>query len=229
MISNDQLTSFYRKLEELRNNDPFSSTGKESDRSMARRLGISHRCIKLYREGQIPDLATLRKIKANAGLTEDEFVEMVYAAVGVEHENPKRIVPVYDMNKTLYINSEFTGEPVMMLSPNMFDKPVSVIRVAYRAVEVDPSNLFCDTRLDFCRWVFVFNVNKTDPVTNQLYVFHRRDGHLYLGRLIIRGRQMWISEGDDEAATKITLDTFNNSIVGQVVDVKPLYESKSQG
>lgn len=61
-------------------------------------------------------------------------------------------------------------------------------------------------------------------MANQLYVFHRRSGHLYLGRLIIRGRQMWISEGDDESATKITLDIFNKRVVGQVVDVRPVYE-----
>lgn len=156
MILNSQLTSFYVKLEGLRHNDPFSSTGKESDRSMARRLGISHRCIKLYREGQTPDLVTLRKIKNNAGLTEDEFVDLVYAAVGIEHENPKHTVPVYDINKTLYIDSEFTDKPVRTLNPKSFDKPVSVIRAAYRAIEVDPSNPFCDTMIGFSRWVFVF-------------------------------------------------------------------------
>lgn len=189
--------------------------GRESDRSFSKRIGVSHRSIKLYRDGQVPDIITLRRIASNLGLSEKGFMELVYAAEGKDISQ-SRDVPVYDIQSVTYQNSKFIGKPVDHLSCLMFHKPQSVVSAAYRAIKVDSSNPFCGDSTPGTDTIFVFNQNRVELQPNAVCVFVGSDDRLFIGRVIVRGRQIWLSKGNDDAAEKVSLSTFDESILGQI-------------
>lgn len=208
---------FYDEIEKMRRDDPHSPTGKESDRSLSRRIGVSHRNIKLYRDGQTPDIPTLRKIAGNIGLSEKDFLYLIYAAEGKTQEDVRsNDVPIYLQNETKYINSNFIGEPIRYLSHMAFNKPQSVVRAAFRGLQVNRNCRFVKA-WDDADVVFIFNINKIELIPNKTYVFHDQDGKMFLRKVIVRGRQIWLSDGDEDSAEKINLDKFNETVVGLVL------------
>jgi len=210
-----ELSLFYKEIEKLRKDDPYSFSGKESDRSLSARFGVSHRLIKLWREGNKPDLSTISMICERLNLSEDQFLTLVYTATGRNMTDDD--IPMFDQGEVKYIDCQLEGHTIGRISRFNFKAPVIVIKKAYRAIRLLEQDKFEDEDVPKGS-IVVLSLSRNEPLPSKLFVFANPDGTIYLRRCIIRGRQIWL-QGGPEDAYKIGTQEFQDTVVGQIMMV----------
>lgn len=73
----NQHTEFWLELDRFRADDPTTKTGRESDRSFARRIQCSSKLLTEYRRGMLPQPDTVKKICRNLGLSETQYLKFL--------------------------------------------------------------------------------------------------------------------------------------------------------
>lgn len=210
-----ELSIFYKEIEKLRRDDPYSFSGKESDRSLSARFGVSHRLIKLWREGNKPDLSTISMICERLNLSDDQFLTLVYAATGKKMTDDD--IPIFDQESVRYLDCQLEGHIVGRISRFNFKVPVTVIKKAYRAIRLLESDKFQDEDVPKgC--IVILSLSRNEPLPSKLYVFANPDGAVFVRRCIIRGRQVWL-QGGLEDAYKVGTQEFQDTVVGQIMMV----------
>jgi transcriptional regulator with XRE-family HTH domain len=210
-----ELSIFYKEIEKLRKDDPYSHSGKESDRSLSARFGVSHRLIKLWREGNKPDLSTISMICERLNLSEDQFLTLVYAATGKYMTDDD--IPIFDQTEVRYADCQLKGNTIGRISRFNFKVPVTVIKKAYRAIRLSEDDKFQDEDVPKGS-IVILSLSRNEPLPSKLYVFANPDGSVFLRRCVIRGRQIWL-QGGIEDAYKVGTQEFQDTVVGQIMMV----------
>jgi hypothetical protein len=126
-------------------------------------------------------------------------------------------IPMFDQGEVKYMDCQLVGHTIGRISRFNFKVPVTVIKKAYRAIRLSEEDKFEDEDVPKGS-IVVLSLSRNEPLPSKLFVFANPDGTIYLRRCIIRGRQIWL-QGGLEDAYKIGTQEFQDTVVGQIMMV----------
>jgi hypothetical protein len=208
-------TDFYKEFERLRLPDPASKSGYESDRQMAKRLGIHNKTITLYKRGATPHPQTISEMVNRGGYNQETFYRLLSAAAGKTKSLSDKMVPVY---RPINISSEGVSEstdPIMEVTcpPEIATK---VNKQNLIGIKLDENDTSCEPRISRGSIVVYSSEPCDEPVDGGLYVVHDEAGTRVCG-VRIRGKEMWMSVESLNDLVKVTKRHFQEYALGEVI------------
>lgn len=210
-----ETSKFYEEFDKLRLRDMSSRTGYESDRQMAKRLGIHNKTITLYKRGAVPHPQTVQMIIKAGGYNTETFQRLMSAAAnreGMRMAN-ERQVPVY-RKKDIGLDAQ-KGGPVFFLTVpvelnSRFQKGNLV------GVLLEDSDSSCEPRISRGDVAIYLDEPCEEPEDGKFYVFADARG-AQPALMRVRGREFWRSRENLEDLVKITRERFRRTTLGKVV------------
>jgi hypothetical protein len=214
-----ETTKFYEELDKLRLSDPTSPTGKESDRALAKRLGIANKSITLYRYGTLPRADTIRGFTKVGGYNTETLHRLLGAAAGEQSEAKpisERNTPVYYIDDVGIDGVAPGAKPIFNIGVPM-ELNVHVSRSSLVGVKIDGNDVTCEPRVPRGS-VVVYSNSPSDPENMALYVFCE-EGITHIAMLRVRGRSIWKSNARLEDLKQITSKEYEGTVLGKVIMV----------
>ena len=218
MMKEMHYTRFYEELDKLRLDDPASPTGKESDRAMGTRLGITNKTITLYRRGAQPKTTTILQIVEKGGYGADMFHRLSAAAAGEEVVKPmsESCVGVFAAEDVDRNGPRKTAKPLFDFTPPKFlNKNHS--RSSLMCIKIGDDYNNCEPNIPKGSCLLFANV-PCEPENFKLYVFATPKGAV--PRLVrVHGRQLWWSKSNLSDLEKVDRDEFDDAVLGKIIMV----------
>jgi hypothetical protein len=211
---------FYKEFDKLRLLDAASRTGYESDRQMAKRLGIHNKTITLYKRGAIPHPQTVQMIVKAGGYNTETFQRLMAAAAqrdGVVGVGESKI-PVYKQSDIGSDGILETAVPLFFLSAPM-ELNVLVSRKSLVGIKLDEDDNSCEPRIPRGYTVIYSSEPCDEPEDNKFYVFADEIGATP-AMMRVRRREIWRTGENLDDLVKISKKQFQETALGKVVMVQ---------
>lgn len=209
-------TRFYEELDKLRLDDAASPTGKESDRALGVRLGITNKTITLYRRGAQPKASTIRQIVERGGYGPDLFHRLSAAAAGEDMAKP-----MSESSVNVYLSKDVDSGGPKKTARSLFNFVPPILlnkkwaRSTLVCVKLDDDFQNCEPVIPRGSCVLYSNV-PSDPENYKTFMFATEKGAV--PRMVrVHGRQLWWTKNDINDLEKIERDDFDNAVLGEVV------------
>lgn len=216
MIRQVEHTRFYEELDKLRRDDAASPSGKESDRALGARLGITNKTITLYRRGAMPKASTILQIVEKGGYGSDMFQRLSAAAAGSEIAKPitESAVEVFSSEDVGRGGPKKKAKSLFdFVPPKFVTKKVSIPTLA--CIKMSEDFIACEPRIPRGSCI-LYTEAPCEPENYRLYVFITEKGAV--PRMIrVHGRQLWWSKSSLDDLEKIEKDDFVDNVLGEIV------------
>ena len=208
-------SDFYKEFEKLRLPDPGTKSGYESDRQMAKRLGIHNKTITLYKRGATPHPQTVSEMVRLGGYNQETFYRLLAAAAGKTRAMSDRMVPVYrakDVGRNGVLES---AEPIIQVTcPPELDTKVN--RQNLVGVMLDENDVSAEPRIPRGTIVVYSSEPCDEPEDSRLYVVHDEAG-TRVSAMRVKGKEIWMTAENLTDYAKITKALFSEYALGRVI------------
>lgn len=209
-------SDFYIEFNKLRLADPAGKRGgMESDRQMAKRLGIHNKTITLYKRGATPHPQTISEMVKRGGYNQETFYRLLAAAAGKAKSLSDKMVPVYRMNDIAADGPVEGADPIMEVTcPPEVATKVSLSNLM--GVRLDDTDASCEPRIARGSVVVYSSQPCDEPEDGGLYVFRSGNGIRVAG-VRVRGKEMWVTKDSLKEYEKIIKKDFQETALGRVI------------
>lgn len=210
------VTEFYKEFEKLRLPDPASKrSGFESDRQLAKRLGIHNKTITLYKRGAVPHPQTIAEMVRLGGYSQETFYRLLAAAAGRTKSGSNSMVSVYkpkDIDEGGIVES---ADPLIEVTcpPEVAAK---VNQSNLIGVMLGDSDMSCEPKIARGSIVVYSSEPCDEPEDGAFYVF-RSEGGVRAASVRVRGKEMWVTKDSLTDYEKINKNYFQETALGRVI------------
>lgn len=216
MMSSQYQTEFYKEFEKLRLPDPGGKkSGFESDRQMAKRLGIHNKTITLYKRGAIPHPQTIAEMVKLGGYNQETFYRLLSAAAGRTRATSDRTISVYRASDVELEGIVESAEPIFHVTcPPELSTVVNQANLV--GIKLDENDVSCEPKISSGSVVVYSSEPCDEPEEGIFYVF-RSKGGIRPASVRVRGKEIWIANDSPKKYEKISKKDFQETALGRII------------